>query len=156
MWWSDRLPMAMLCMVAACGFTPAYGPDAPAAALRNAVTVEAGETVLDYRLRVALEDRLGTGPDYVLSFSTQMQELQAAVTQEGKITRFNVTGVADWVLRDTAGAEVVQGQARGFTSYLTTGSTVATDAASRDAASRLAAVLADQIVAQLLMTPGAG
>ena len=155
MWWSDPLRVAMLGLVAGCGFAPAYGPGAPAAALRDAVTVEAGETVFDYRLRAALEDRLGTGADYVLSVTTQVEELQAAVTPEGDITRFNVTGAADWVLRDAAGAEVVRGEARGFTSYLTTGSTVATDAAARDAAVRLAAVLADQIVARLVMTAGA-
>lgn len=124
--------------------------------LRDAVTVEPGETVFDYRLRVALEDRLGTGADYGLAFTTEVEELQAAVTQEGQITRFNVTGLADWVLRDAAGAEVARGQARGFTSYLTTGSTVATEAAARDAEVRLATILAEQIVMRLVMGADAG
>ena len=103
-----------------------------------------------------VEDRLGTGSAYRLSFTTRVAELQAAVTQEGKITRFNVTGIADWVLRDAAGAEVARGQERGFASYLTTASTVATEAAARDASERLAVVLADQIVTRLVTGAGAG
>jgi LPS-assembly lipoprotein len=154
--WSDVLRLGVVCLVAGCGFAPVYAPGGPGAALRDAVTVEAGETVFDYRLRVALEERLGTGSAYRLSFTTQVEELQAAVTQEGKITRFNVTGTADWVLRDAAGAEVARGQARGFTSYLTTASTVATEAAARDASERLAVVLADQIVTRLVTGAGAG
>jgi LPS-assembly lipoprotein len=154
--WSDLLRVAAFCLVAGCGFTPVYGPGGPGAALRDAVTVEAGETVLDYRLRVALEDRLGTGSAYRLAVATRVDEVQAAVTSEGTITRFNLVGVAEWVLRDAAGAEVARGEVRGLTGYLTTGSTVATEAAARDASGRLAVILADQIVARLAMAMGAG
>lgn len=157
MWWSDRPALlAVPLLLAACGFTPAYGPGAPAAVLRGAVDVRGGEEVFDYRLRTALEDRLGQGTGYVLSFVAKVDEVQAAVTSEGTITRFNVTGVAEWLLADAAGAEVARGTASGFTSYLTTGSTVATDAAQRDAADRLAVVLADQIVARLVIAAGPG
>jgi LPS-assembly lipoprotein len=157
MWWSDRLAIVVLpLMVAACGFTPAYGPGAPAVALQGTVAVEGGETVFDYRLRTALEDRLGQGSGSVLTFVARMDDVQAAVTPDGTITRFNVTGEADWVLNDAAGAEVARGTASGFTSYLTTGSTVATDAAQRDAEERLAVVLADQIIARLLIAAGPG
>lgn len=156
MWWSRALALAAVMAVAGCGFTPAYGPGAPALALRDAVTVETGQAVLDYRLQVAIEERLGRGAAYRLEVATRMDEVQAAVTPEGTISRFNLTGEADWVLRDAAGAEVARGVARGFTSYLTTGSTVATEAAQRDAEARLAVVLADQIVARLVIAAGAG
>lgn len=156
MWWSDGVRVAALLALAGCGFTPAYGPGGTAGALRDAVTVEAGASVLDARLRIAIEERLGRGPDYRLSVETDVDEVQAAVTQEGAISRFNLTGRADWVLRDGAGAEVARGEARGFTGYLTTGSTVATEAAQRDAADRLAVILAEDIVAQLVLTAGAG
>jgi LPS-assembly lipoprotein len=154
--WSDRLCALALLALAGCGFTPALAPGGPAAGLRDAVTVTGGETVFDYRLRTALEDRLGSGAVYDLTFAAKVDEVQAAVTQDGTITRFNVTGQADWVLRDTAGTEVARGEARGFTSYLTTGSTVATEAAQRDAADRLAVVLAEQIVARLIIAAGPG
>lgn len=156
MWWSRALALAALTGLAGCGFTPAYGPGAPAEGLRDAVTVTAGETVLDYRLRVAIEERLGRGSAFALEVVTRVDEVQAAVTPEGTISRFNLTGEADWVLRDATGAEVARGVARGFTSYLTTGSTVATQAAQRDAEARLAVVLADQIVARLVIAAGAG
>jgi LPS-assembly lipoprotein len=156
MWWSRAPLLAALTGLAGCGFAPAYGPGAPAEALRDAVAVTAGATVLDYRLQVAIEERLGRGTDYRLEVVTRVDEVQAAVTPEGTISRFNLTGEAEWVLRDAAGAEVAQGVARGFTSYLTTGSTVATEAAQRDAEARLAVVLADQIVARLVIAAGAG
>jgi LPS-assembly lipoprotein len=156
MWWSRAIGVAALMGLAGCGFSPAYGPGGAAEGLRDAVTVTAGETVLDYRLRVAIEERFGTGSAYALEVVTRSDEVQAAVTPEGTISRFNVTGEADWVLRDAAGVELARGTVRGFTSYLTTGSTVATQAAQRDAEARLAVVLAEQIVARLVIAAGTG
>jgi LPS-assembly lipoprotein len=156
MWWSDLLRLTAVVLVAGCGFAPAYGPGSPAAGLRDSIRVEVGERVLDYRLRAALEERLGRGAAYVLSVTAQVDARQAAVTPEGTIMRYNLTGTAAWVLQDAAGTRIAEGEARGFTGYLTTGSTVATDAAARDASDRLAVILADRIVAQLAMTAGAG
>jgi len=141
---------------AGCGFTPAYGPGGTAGVLRDAVRVEVGETVFDYRLRAAVEERLGAGEGFVLTLEARVEEVAAAVTEEGSITRFNLTGVAEWRLVDAAGAEVGAGQVSGFTGYLTTGSTVATEAARRDAEERLAVVLAEQVVARLVIVAGAG
>jgi LPS-assembly lipoprotein len=163
MWSSDPVPRraALLAVLAlaGCGFTPAYGPGSPAQVLRGAVTVTGGETVFDYRLRTALEDRLGQGDGaaFALAVTSRLDEVQAAVTPDGTITRFNVTGEADWTLTDraTAGA-VASGTATAFTSYLTTGSTVSTEAAQRDAEERLAVVLAEQIVARLVIAAGPG
>lgn len=154
--WSDPVRVAAVCLLAGCGFTPVYAPGGAAQALRNSITVEAGETVLDYRLRVAIEERLGRGADHVLTVTTRTEELQAAVTPEGTIMRFNLVGVADWVLHDAAGAEVARGEERAFTGYLTTGSTVATDTAARDAMERLAVILADRIIIRLEMGAGGG
>jgi LPS-assembly lipoprotein len=142
--------------VAGCGFTPAYGPGGAADVLRDAVRVESGESVFDYRLRVAVEERIGVGDGYVLTLVARVNEVAAAVTEEGSITRFNLTGVADWTLRDSGGADIGAGQVSGFTGYLTTGSTVATEAARRDAAERLAVILAEQVVARLVIVAGAG
>ena len=47
------------------------------------------------------------------------------------------------------------GRVTAFTGYSATGSTVATAAAQRDAEARLAVILADMIVAQVLMRAGA-
>ena len=58
---------------------------------------------------------------------------------------------ADFVLTETAsGAEVTRGQVSTFTSYSTTGTTIATMSAEQDAHDRLARMLADQVVTRLL------
>jgi len=154
--WSRTLGLVAVMAAAGCGFTPAYGPGGTAGVLRDAVRVEVGETVFDYRLRAAVEERLGAGEGFVLTLEARVEEVAAAVTEEGSITRFNLTGVAEWRLVDAAGAEVGAGQVSGFTGYLTTGSTVATEAARRDAEERLAVVLAEQVVARLVIVAGAG
>ncbi len=151
--WSDPLRLVALLALAGCGFTPALGPGAPAAALRGTVEVTGGATVFDYRLRTALEDRLGQGTGYVLDVSqASTNEVQAAVSPDGTITRYNITGTVDWFLADGAGTILAEGTAGGFTSYLTTGSTVSTEAAQQDAVDRLTVALADQIVTRLLIT----
>ena len=55
------------------------------------------------------------------------------------------------MLTDSAsGAEVTRGQVSTFTSYSTTGTTIATMSAEQDAHDRLARMLADQVVTRLL------
>jgi LPS-assembly lipoprotein len=58
--------------------------------------------------------------------------------------------VASWTLENAATAVTMTGQARTFTSYSTTGSTVATQTAQADAEERLSVALADLVVTQLL------
>ena len=123
-------------------------------ALRDSIAVEADNTPFDYRLRTALEDRLGqpATATYTLTVDTIVTEVAAAVAPDGSITRFNLPGIATWALRDAAtGAELATGQADSFTSYQTTGTTVATRAAEEDARDRLATALADLIVARLIV-----
>jgi LPS-assembly lipoprotein len=55
-------------------------------------------------------------------------------------------------LKDTdTEATLFTGSARQFTGYSTTGTTAATISSERDARARLSVILADQIVAQLLL-----
>ena len=66
-------------------------------------------------------------------------------------TRYSLNGSADFRLTDAAsGATVTEGQVSSFTSYSTTGTTVATLTAEYDARQRLARMLADQVVTRLL------
>ncbi len=123
-------------------------------ALRGQVTVASGSTPFDYRLRTALEDRLGRAesPVYALDVSTVVEEVTAAVAQDGSITRFNLKGDAAWALKDpVSGATLARGQVNSFTSYSATGTTVATRTAETDARDRLAIALADLILARLLI-----
>jgi LPS-assembly lipoprotein len=138
---------------AGCGFTPSFGPGGAADGLRGALLVDEPDTRDAFLLTRRIEDRLGRAdsPRYGLAVKLDMTEEPMALTRNNITTRFNIVGRAAWVLRDLAdGNALAQDQASSFTGYSATGTTVATLAASRDARARLATILADQIVAQLM------
>ncbi len=162
--WSPEVPTrraALLGCLAlgACGFTPAYAPNGAARALRQSVDIStASDTVFDYRLRTALEDRLGgaTTPLYDLRLETRIDEVSAAITPGGSVTRYNLTGRTDYLLAERAsGLELARGSVTSFTGYSATGTTVATRAAADDARDRLAEALADLVVNRLIMAASA-
>lgn len=95
-----------------------------------------------------------TAPRFSLEVAPKTAPVAATITEEGDITRFNITGNAAWTLTELdSGADVQSGLVQTFTSYSATSSTVATQAAESDARDRLAAALADLIVQQLLTAP---
>jgi LPS-assembly lipoprotein len=143
-----------LWLIAGCGFAPAYGTDGAALALRNTTAIEAPATVEGYRLRERLQDRLGQAQSasYLLSVTLDIDQIPVAVSSGQGTARYDLPGSASWVLRE-AGSDAVlaQGQVDSFTGFLATGSTVATLTAENDARARLAVILADQIMARLMM-----
>ncbi len=143
-------------LLGACGFTPAFAPGRAAADWQNAVVVEAPDSVFGFRLRAQLMTTLGapTEARYTLRITPQTDPVPATITEDGDITRLNITGNAAWILVDRrTGAQVQEGLAQTFTSYSATGSTVATQTAESDARDRLAVALADLIFQQLLTAP---
>jgi LPS-assembly lipoprotein len=137
----------------ACGFTPAYGPTGAASRLQDSILPDAPQTRDQFLLIQRFEERLGRGTDgpYSLSYSYGIGGARSAVTAENVTTRFNYTGTVSFTLRDRAtGAELLQGTVEGFTGVSLTGSTSATAAAERDARARLAVLLADKMVTQLI------
>lgn len=147
-----RTLMALPLALAACGFTPVYGPGGTGSALQNQVLVDEPSTEEAYLLTRHIETRLGRAntPRYALGLTVATTEDGLAINALGDITRYNVLGVVDYALRDTiSGAVVTSGQVDNFTGYSATGSTVATLAAERDAQERLMILLGDQIVARL-------
>ena len=147
-----RTALLGLLAVAGCGFRPAYAPGGGAAGLQGAVAVATPDTATGFALRTRLEERLGpaNAPRFHLRAAMTVEREAAAISGEGDITRLNLVGAADWTLQDTAGAALLEGRSQSFTSYSATGSTVATQAAEVDARDRLAVILADMIVADLL------
>ena len=142
------LPLAL----AACGFTPVYGPGGNGAALRNQVLVQEPSTQSGYLLTRHLETRLGRAATarFALDMTLETSEDGLAINREGDITRYNLVGRAGYALRDTvSGSIVTSGTVENFTAYSATGSTVATLAAQRNAIERLMVILGDQIVARL-------
>lgn len=140
-------------MIAGCGFTPAYGPNGSATALRNAVLVDEPNTSNGFYLTRQLEHRLGRAatPTYGLSVAIDTSTEGVALTTDNETTRIEVLGEATYALRDLSSGEVlISGKVDSFTGYSTTGSTVSELTAERAAYERLMIILADQITLRLV------
>ncbi|MDQ2090457.1 LPS assembly lipoprotein LptE [Marimonas arenosa] len=156
MWLSDRRAflgglMAVFGLVG-CGFTPLHAPGEAASRLQGRIVVDAPVDRNGYLLVRRMEERLGRSdaPAYGLSLAIDVKEERMAISADNITTRFNVIGRATYALRDLEDGKVLMsGTADSFTGYSATGSTVATQAAERDAYARLMTILADQIVSRL-------
>ena len=141
-------------LLGACGFTPAYGPGGAATALRDRIALFTPDDLPGFALRNALADRLGDNPggSYALAVTLTQNQTAAAIDSDGVTTRVTLVGEATWTLTDRAtGATLGTGAVDNFTAYFATGTTVATEAAARDASDRLAVILADTITADLIL-----
>lgn len=142
-------------LLAACGFVPAYGPGGPGERLRGRIGLQIPDTPDGFRLRAEIEDRLGPAraEAAVLIVEPIVRAFEAGITPGGAITRYMLEGRAPWRLAGPAGTSLAEGEASAFTGYSATGTTVATRAAAEDARERLMALLAEEIVARLLLLP---
>lgn len=146
-----RIALLGLLGLAGCGFAPIYGDGG---ATQGAFAFETDESILGFRLRARLEDRLGqpSSERFVVKTSIDASERAAAITEDGDTSRLNVIGAANWSLTDLeTNQQIETGKVEAFTSYSATGSTVATQTAKDDARARLAAILADMIVTRVLL-----
>lgn len=143
--------------ITGCGFTPIYGPKGKGAALLGQISMGQPKNRNAYLLQQRIEERLGRAPsgDWLLIPQITTANISLGYTEDGKITRYNISGTADYTLQRAGIQEVSkQGKVQHFTSYSATGTTVATLAAERDARARLMTILADQIIDQLLLVAG--
>lgn len=148
---SRRFALLGLLGLAGCGFAPIYGDGA---ATQGAFAFETDDSVLGFRLRARLTNRLGqtSSPQFVVKATLNVSERAATITSDGDTSRLNVVGAANWSLTDLATNQQIEtGKVEAFTSYSATGSTVATQTAKDDARARLAVILADMIVARVLL-----
>ncbi len=152
---SDRrlfLGLAAAFALAACGFTPVNAPGGAGGALSGTIVADAPADNLGYDFVARIEGRLGRpdAPRWALAYTLATRDQSVGITPENVATRVNITGTLTWSLRPV-GAEdpVLSGQLQSFTAYSTTGTTVATLTARRDAERRLAVILADMLVTRL-------
>lgn len=141
--------------LSACGFAPAYGPGGQAGQLQGRIGFNTPATRGGYLLLRRLEDRLGRGDQgpLVMSVDLETRTSGVGINSADETTRAQLFGTATWrIQRASDGSQVLTGVASHFTGYSTTGSTVATQSAERDALARLAAILADTIVDDLLVS----
>jgi LPS-assembly lipoprotein len=140
------LPLAL----AACGFTPAYGPSGPAQGLQGRIRAADPGDKNGFDFVTAIEARFGRSKDprYALAYTITTEAVGV-----GSITRYNLKGRVDWSLTDTeSDTRVAGGTAQNFTSWSATSATVAAFAAEQDAAKRLMVILADQVAAEIIAT----
>jgi LPS-assembly lipoprotein len=150
---SRRALLLALPALAACGFEPVYGTGGPANGLRGKIIIDAPTDENSFNMTAHLEQRLGRAeaPVYGLLVTTTIEEEGLAITGSNDITRFNVLGDAQYILRDVrTGEELINDTVNSFTSYSASQQPVATLAAERDAERRLMIALADKIVAYIL------
>ncbi|WP_227444174.1 LPS assembly lipoprotein LptE [Cognatishimia sp. F0-27] len=138
----------------ACGFQPVYGPGGGGRALEGQIALSAAETPESYAFNRRFEERLGrsTAAPWQLGVQIQTDQQDLGSTSTGSITRYRIIGRAQYALMP-AGSKtaVIEGRTNAFTGYSTTGSTVATLAAERDARERLMVILADQVIDSLIL-----
>ena len=143
------MPLAL----AACGFTPAFGPGGPAKGLAGTIRVADPTDKNGFDLVERLEERLGRpqADRFDLAYTIRTDSVGVGITPDNAITRYNLTGTIDWAMTDrSSGARLTGGTVASFTSWSATGSTVAGIAAKEDAALRLMRLLADQIVTRII------
>ena len=140
--------------LAGCGFTPAYAPGGSGARLQGNVAANAPRSRAGYLLLQRIEERLGRNDAAPLILSTDLAltRVDVGVTSGDETTRTRIFGAATWRLQAASdGAELASGTVENFTAFSTTGSTVATAAAERDAEARLMIILADAVVEALVL-----
>ncbi|MFD0858998.1 LPS assembly lipoprotein LptE [Roseovarius aquimarinus] len=146
--------LGLLAALPACGFAPVYGPGRAGSALEGQILADDPVTREDYLLVREFESRLGRAQPgrYGLSYKISVSTAGAAVSRANVTTRYNVLGEVTYALRDLeTGAVITSGKTSNFTGYSASGTTVATQAAERDARERLMVILTDQIITRLLV-----
>lgn len=149
------MPLALPIALAACGFTPAYGPNGPAKGLKGTIRAADPTDKNGFDLVAALESHFGRPQNmrYDLAYTIRTKAEGTGIATDNSITRYNLVGAIDWTLTDRAStARIAGGTVESFTSWSATGSTVEGLSAEEDAAQRLMQILADQIATRILAT----
>lgn len=151
--WSRRGVLTLPLALAACGFSPVYGPGGTGTRLQGKVRTADPKTPDDFAFAGRIAERLGpdSAAGYELNWQLRIAVVSQAITPDEITTRYSLNGTASFQLSEIASARLVtRGQVSSFTSYSTTGTTIATMSAEQDAHLRLARLLADQVVTRLL------
>ncbi|MDE0591072.1 LPS assembly lipoprotein LptE [Halocynthiibacter sp. C4] len=150
------LGLPVVGLLAACGFTPVYGPEGNAEALRGTIEVKAPSNTNSYNFVKHFEERMGVGAGarYSLNYSISTKTDGVAITQSQETTRYNVIGEATYTLTEIGtGKKLASGKVQSFTSYGSTDFVISTRTSRDDAYRRLMVILADDIIDQLLANP---
>jgi LPS-assembly lipoprotein len=158
--WSERrkvLTLLAAAPLAACGFTPALAPGAPATALLGRIRADDPSDDITGAFVTRLEERLGrpADPGWRLAYTLTAFESRGALEPGLGETRAQITGILAWQLYPIgADTQVARGNLREFTGFSRTSSPLARRSATEDARDRLGRILADALAAELIATAG--
>lgn len=156
MWWFKPrhvVAIAALAALVACGFAPTYGTSGAARNLWASVAAPAPDTIESFALQKQLDARLGPVETarYDLSYKIKTSEDGVAITEDSEITRYQLVGTLDYVLRTRGTGDVIAaGQFDTFASFSAAGSTISAVQSRNDALRRLMTAMADQLVNRLI------
>ncbi|MGX9355648.1 LPS assembly lipoprotein LptE [Roseobacteraceae bacterium S113] len=147
--------MSALMGTASCSFTPALGRNGAASALYGQIETKAPLDPEEFEMTLALEERWGRGgvnAPFILDYSLNFESESLGADRDGASQREHLTGEAKYALRrrGESGA-LAQGKVHNLTGYSTTANTASTDAAAKQAKSRLIRILADDVVERVLL-----
>lgn len=161
MWRADRrrfLLLATAAPLAACGFTPALAPGAPAAGLTGQIRADDPADADAFALVERLEERLGRpapGARWRLSYNIATEEDRLGRARGLGDSRAQIAGSLRYQLRAAGGEAVLaSGTVSQFAGYSLTSTPLANRAAEEDARRRLMRMLADALATELMATAG--
>lgn len=143
------VPLAL----SACGFVPVYGDGSAAEQMHGRVALGEFSGLSGFQMREQLETRLGiaSAATHVLNVTLDIDREGLAITSDGSITRYNLSGMASYTIR-RSGSTVSQNTVKAFTAYNATASAYATRVAAKDAHRRLVVTLADKIITAMAIS----
>ncbi|OUS04140.1 hypothetical protein A9Q96_14350 [Rhodobacterales bacterium 52_120_T64] len=141
------IPLAL----SACGFTPIYSKGSAAEKMHGRIALGTFDGLEGFQLREQLVSRLGTAINaaHQLNVMLTVDSDGIAITQDGSITRYNLSGSAEFTISQLGGGVVFTDTVTAFTAYNATASAYATRIAEKDANRRIAVTIADKIVTRL-------
>ena len=140
--------------LSACGFTPIYSEGSAAEKMHGRIALGTFDGLDGFKMREQLETRLGiaTAATHRLDVVLVVDSEGLAVTQDGSITRYNLSGEAEFTVTQLGGGVVFRDSVSAFTAYNATASAYATRIAERDANRRMSVTLADRIVTRMAIS----
>ena len=125
--------------LAACGFTPVYGPGGAGDGLRGAILVNEPDNRNEFTFVSRLEERLGRAQaaPFALTYTIETKTQGVGITPAQETTRYNLFGTVTYAVIDRgSGAVIDTGVVENFTGYSATSLIVGTQSVTRDANER--------------------
>ncbi len=148
-----------LLLLGACGFEPVYAPSTSTNSVRSNFDLSAPTDRGTYQFYLNLKGQISDNPQaqYALAYTISLSATNAATDADGKSHRGVLKEpLAYRITRKINGDTLKTRKVKGFTSYSALASSVASDAAGRDATKRLMKTLLDNLVDELMMVAAKG